>query len=217
MPKNRAINVRKEIINSLKNFEAEDVTSAAIKALTDPDLGVRKAAARTLEGRDNSKVVDALSRAIDDELTVKVTAIRSLGTIKSDDSFKVLIAALENPSSEVKKEAVVALLSFNKDRIMPYLIKMLSDESLEVIKIVIWALGALVSVDAVENLLPFLCDDRPDIRMLTAKSLGLIGDTSAIEALRLALKDADTKTIGIINKAIRAIEAKNRIQANATH
>jgi len=125
------------------------------------------------------------------------------------DEVSVLITALKDEDSEVRRKATEVLDEIRDTRVVEPLIQALKDEDGRVQSNAAWALGEIGDKRAVEPLIQALKDEDERVRSNAAWALGKIGDERAIEPLTNALEDEDS----LVQKAAR--EALEKIQAAA--
>jgi hypothetical protein len=111
------VRVRKETARAVAKIEGEDAVDLAIRALSDPDPGVRAAAAVTLGVRDEYYAFHALLHHVDAETSedVLTEVIRSLGRHGNPSALTALgRVAQEGKTTALRVEAVRALGSLGR-------------------------------------------------------------------------------------------------------
>ncbi|MEC9397816.1 MAG: HEAT repeat domain-containing protein, partial [Myxococcota bacterium] len=99
---------------SLGHASKDRAHATMVKGLSDEDFSVRAACASALggigKGSANKSVTDALvARLMDDYISVRVEAARSLGRLEATAAVPKLISALEASSRDVQRAALAAL------------------------------------------------------------------------------------------------------------
>lgn len=128
----------------------------------------------------------------DEDVAVRAAAARTLGLMKSSDGTRELARVLEtDPDSQVRQSAAVALGFIADPNGTPALRRALKDPDAAVKNSAAASLGLARAAAAVPDLTPLLKSPAPDLRRAAARSLGQIGEASAAPALQGALKDRD--------------------------
>ena len=122
----------------------------------------------------------------------------------TDRIVTALIAALNDPDREVRRNAVHALSGFDSPRIVEPMIAVLKDQDLELRKHAANALARHGDERAVPALITALKDADPAVRVYAARALGAVGDARAVDPLTAALKDENAT---VRRTAIRALGA----------
>lgn len=175
-------------------------------ALGDADATVRLNAARALVVSENTDEIAAtlLALASDSDKLVRSAAISSfasLGFERAAETLPVLIAALNDPESEVRAQAAGALGNLgsgdnvDSSEAAPRLVELTKDANPMVRSAAAWALGhvgatAEVAVPALASLVE---DENPEVRNNALTSLEQAGPEVALALPQLvaALKDPD--------------------------
>jgi HEAT repeat protein len=201
-------NVRVEVMRSVSFFSSG--TDILIRGLDDKSEKVRCQSAKSLGFNMNDRAIEALGKVVrNDKDIVKIPALRSLAKAGDEKSFDHIISVLDSASPLIRMEVIHTLSHYEFKKSFPFYSVMISDDSEEVCQTVIWAMERSGGEKSMNALFQALEDKRMGVRAYAAKSLGKIGDTKALTPLLLALKDADTRTIGIINSAIKDIKILN--------
>jgi HEAT repeat protein len=112
--------------------------------------------------------------------------------VLGDASVAPILAALQDPSPDVRLYLAFTLGFLEDPRVPPALLALFgSDPEVSVRCSAAEALGRLQSGDAIDPLIAALSDPSPQVRQSAAYSLGLIGDPRAKPALESAKNDAD--------------------------
>ena len=196
----------------------EAQAAALIRALDDEDTGVRAMAAVSLgvlsserpglaanlrEGREQVKsgtdaAIHALTKALSDrDKIVRGAAAMGLGSIGKTTALSPppeLIAAVKDPSPEVRAKAVESLssLAHGVDSLIPVLLSMFENDESEVRTACASALWAAKPAPAlVPSLIESLRSRNREVRSQSARLLGRIGPEAkpAVTALIATLKE----------------------------
>ena len=206
--------------NVEKLKEKRDVPKL-IKALGYKEATVRESAAQALGEIGDSRAVEPLSSALNDEDLVVAMAARDalikigapaveplLGVLKEGDkearkraaaalgkigapAVESLLAALKSDDNVVRKTAVEALGKMGIPAVVEPLLAALKDEDKAVRKSAVVALGEIGDAQAVEPLCSALQDEDKAVRKSAVEALGELGDARAVEPLCSALQDED--------------------------
>ena len=103
--------VRCSILTTAADYETAAATAICKGALQDPDERVRLEACRVWSKRGGDEAVDLLATRFrtDQELDVRLQALRMLGDLKDKDAIPVLARALEDGDPAVQYRAVASL------------------------------------------------------------------------------------------------------------
>lgn len=113
----------------------------------------------------------------------RMATTRSLGATKSRLVVEELVAALDDPSSEVREHAVESLGEIGGDEAAAALLERATDEHSGLQALAVRALGKTGDRSAVPELIALLKHEEPSIRSAAASALGKIGDPDAAAAL----------------------------------
>lgn len=118
-------------------------------------------------------------------------AVLRLGWIKTPESSRAAVAALNDSADIVRASATHAILSLPSDEAANYLLPLLDDKIELVRQEAAYALGKTQNQNAVAKLLSVLNNKKefPSVRGAAAVALGMIGDSSANTSLILALQE----------------------------
>lgn len=131
------------------------------------------------------------SRARDEEQ--RVTNTQRLGEARSPLATPNLVAALSDPSYNVRLEAVLSIARQHpNEELIRGLAETLRREDPELSPEAAWALGRMGDPRAIEPLREGLQSIYPSIRTRSARALGALGDADSIPAMRLKLKEHST-------------------------
>ncbi len=199
------------------------VVDSSMHALGDPDEFVRHLAVRSLTREGAADVPKLVALLSDDQAEFRMGAAKALASLNGRDlrpAYGALVAALEDPSAGVRKEAVYAVE--NAVRIDAEGFEAFAARCREALsvgwrhedpKIRHLALMTLRELGpeadrgaaSIPGLIAALTDDDPDIRRLAAEVLRAYGPraSQALPALREACNDQDRS---VRHEARRAIE-----------
>lgn len=158
-----------------------------IAALNEKNAEIRFHAAEVLGELRDSRAVGPLSAALNDEDESTWMAARALGKIGSP-AVESLIAALENSSAKVRKEAAEALGNLKDFRAVEPLIATLNSKAEQLHYSAVHALGKIGGPRAVEGLITALKSWDERVWRIADDELCKIGP-SVVEPLLQALKD----------------------------
>lgn len=143
-----------------------------------------------LAGCANDTDIERLSLDLRSQsLSRRVSAVQSLGTIRSSRTIEPLVGALNDEDASVRKGAAWALTRISDPQVVNVLIKALSHNDPNVAKAAALALTGHHASTAVEGLISALEVSDPSIRKRAASILGRIGDPRALKGLRQGLLD----------------------------
>ena len=173
--------------------------SLLIKALDDPDNGLKYRAAEALGSLNDKRAFDALLKKIN----------HTTGT----DSYAVRSAAAES------------MIKLDPSRAYKYVVVQLDKEQNVTAKsVLLEVLGNSNNPDAYSILVSELESDNGSIRFSAARALGSLGDKRAISGLAKSLYDSDfgvrqnaAKALGNMNDKKACIPLLRYMKANAHH
>ncbi len=153
--------LRVTALNSLVTLGVEDAAELAVAALKDEDPFVRATAAKLVGDQEDPALTGFLTRALraDPDPLVRRRACQALARVAGDDAGPALIAALRDPDSQVRLEAIKGAKAIAPGQGSERLAELLGE------------------------------DPSWEVRVRAASALGLCGDPAAGEALRAALDD----------------------------
>jgi HEAT repeat protein len=185
-------------------------------SVSDWQLQVRAAAALGLGYLDQPAGVDALFEVLSENEAreVREAAITALSLLRSEDSFKKLIGALNARMFEDQARswprhqgAVEALGQMGNPEAVPYLLPMVNSESSEVRMALAHALARLGATESKEVLLKLLRDRMAEVRAAAAQALGHLQISDASGALNVILRDPNRLVAGAAQVALDQIKA----------
>jgi HEAT repeat protein/beta-lactamase regulating signal transducer with metallopeptidase domain len=160
--------------------------------------------------------VVALAAALKDgDASVRLSAIRALGSIADPRAVQALIEALRTDSdATVRNTAAWALGEIESRAATAALVQaMASDRSIEVRRTAAWALGQIEDPAAVEGLTRAVRDPDAQVRETAVWALGEIESRAAVPALSAALRDGDVAVRRLAVWALGQIEAAEAVPA----
>jgi len=188
-------------------------TASAEPAPQDVQTTDRQAPAMT-QKRDTA-VPALLSVLTDENATVRLAAVQSLGNLSDPRAVDALVQALKTDTDpQVREAAAEALGEIDSPRAVPGLIAALGSEKVGAVRAKIaWALGEIDDKRAVEALGAVVRDPDAEVRRQAVWALGELEAATAVPMLVPALKDADTKTRKQAAWALGEIQSKDAIEA----
>ena len=157
--KNRDLRVT--ALNSLVTLGVDDAADLAVAALNDEDSFVRATAAKLVGDQGDPALSGFLARVLraDPDALVRKRACQALARIGGDEAGPALIAALRDPDSLVRVEAIKGAKKIAPGQGSARLAELLAEDPM-------W-----------------------EVRVQAASALGLCGDPAAGDGLRAALTD----------------------------
>jgi HEAT repeat protein len=135
------------------------------------------------------------------DVTEKIEAANTLGTIKNEESVNALINSFDDDNPEVRLQAAKSLAEIGDPAVGP-LIRTLKKEEGHARRYATFALKDIGDSSAVHHLMGALKDEDWGVRKFSAQALGEIGDVEAVESLIELLQDED---YGVKVAATRAL------------
>ncbi len=181
---------RREVVQLLASYPAREVHDALLRALRDPDAGVRAAAAEAVGRVRLREAVPQLLDWLDNpEADVRAAAARALGQIGDARTVPNIVRVLGDSNPDVRRAAVSALASIGGDEVIVPLLGRLDDVDTRVrVDAANW-LGRLGDARAAVPLIGRARDDAPEVRAAVHAALGDLGDPRAVPALIQGLRD----------------------------
>jgi len=138
---------------------------------------------------------------------IRTTLARGLGQRSNPMSLRPLIDMLNDPSYDVKVEAIRSLALTKSDLAGEHLLGIIRNAELAVLADhAAWALGELRYQPAVEPLLALLTTETPNrIRAMAFRALGKIGDPRAIPAIVATLRTGEQRHQHLLSSACLAL------------
>ncbi len=163
----------------------------AERELSDPDVRVRRRAARSLRELPPSAGRRlALAALGDTDAEVRVAAVRNAVELDAPELGARLSSWLTDSETRIRLAAAEALSRRPSAAALPALARASSDPDAKVRASVARALGASESAEAVVPLLGRLDDAAPDVRREVVAALGRLGDRRAVVPLLGKVEDS---------------------------
>ena len=125
----------------------------------------------------------------DEEIPMRVAAVRSLGEQREASAIELLLAALHDPAWEVRAVAVWALGKFGEQAPLEALIRATNDADGSVRAAVLRTLGLIGDRVSIEPLVRALDDTDWQVREIAVLTLGEHGEQAPLEPLLARLND----------------------------
>ncbi|HJL14853.1 MAG TPA: HEAT repeat domain-containing protein [Sandaracinaceae bacterium LLY-WYZ-13_1] len=181
---------RREVVELLSSYPAAEVDDALLRALEDPDAGVRAEAAQAVGRVRLREAVPRLLDWLDDsDADVRAAAARALGQIGEQHAIPNLVRVLGDSHAEVRRAGVAALAAIGGDEVVVPLLGRLDDVDARVRVEAANLLGRLGDPRAVVPLVGRARDDAPEVRAAVYSALGDLGDPRAVPALVQGIRD----------------------------
>ncbi len=180
---------RRQAVSCLSQYVKDDPHAryAVMRAMHDPDVEVREAAASGLGGA-GKEAIPELVRALGDEGSVVQSAVKSLGQIGPD-----AIPAVSTALFEQRQLAAAWALAEIGSPALPELIKGLEDPRVNGLAAAGIENMGPAGAPAVPALARMLSDSRPAMRLIALQAITAVGHdaAAAVPALIKALDDRD--------------------------
>jgi WD40 repeat protein len=125
----------------------------------------------------------------DEEIPIRVAAVRSLGEQKEASAIELLLAALHDPAWEVRAVAVWALGKFGEQAPLEALMRATNDADGSVRAAALRTLGLIGDRVSIEPLVRALDDSDWQVREIAILTLGEHGEQAPLEPLLARLND----------------------------
>jgi len=125
----------------------------------------------------------------------------------TEEQLHVLVKALRDPKSSIRRLAVVYLGMVGGDEVLPYLFEALQDDSVSVRRTAGDTLSDLGDPRGIEPMCRALQDPNKLVRWRAARFLYEVGDETALPALRAAQDDPEFEVRLQIKMALERIES----------
>ena len=176
----------------LPSAQSTPAPDSPIGRLTHGDFEVRRAAARELGERGDTRAVDPLIAAMEDhDSDVRAAVAQALGELEDGRAVRPLLAALHDADDGVRESAARSLVQIGKPAVRR-LIGALQDHDSNVRATVARALGDINDTRATKPLIDRLKDSDKAVRKSAADALGHLADERAAGPLLAALDDEDS-------------------------
>ncbi len=186
--------------------DAPHAVRETVRALGDPDPGVRTAAVAALAESPHPAGSTALLAAVGHPVyaDVRRAAVDLLGRKGSVDAVPFLVAALADPDMNVTEAAQVALMRLGP-AVIPAVSAALAGPDRMQRRAAIFVLAAIGTSAAVPGLIAALRSRDWLVSRSAAVALGRIGDVRAVPELAAALHSEDDHLRDLAAAALRAI------------
>jgi HEAT repeat protein len=175
--------------SKIRSPRSEDLL---IKALADPEVIVRRAAAKTLSRIEDAPVSEAASQAIrteTDPATIE-RLLEMLGRAGSDEAMDTLARYINGDDRDLKHRAISTLRRLKNPKAVRQLVPLIADNDTETRRLAIEAVGRLGDKKVCSRLRELLKTDSDEsIRAVCARALGDLKDEGSLSALEEALHD----------------------------
>jgi WD40 repeat protein len=161
-------------------------------------LGLGDMTSLTFTGIDKQ-----LAALKDEEIPMRVAAVRSLGEHREANAVESLVAALHDSAWEVRAVAVWELGKFGEQAPLEALMRAMDDEDGSVRAAALRTLGLLGDPVPIETLMRALDDSDWQVREIATLTLGELGEQAPLEPLLARLND---EHVGVREAARLALE-----------
>ncbi len=199
----------KKRADAIRKLALDDIRLAQpflMKALGDPDLGVRHEAAKALGlGAALVAVPPMIDWLADTDPTTRAVAAEALGDIGGPDATAALIRSLGDTDSGVRQKAVRALGKIGQRggaNVVVALIPRLEDDKADVRRETVDQLEQLGDKRAVIPLVSRFSDTSREVVKEAIAAVGKLGDQAAVPALVRLMADSDET---VRTRAVEAI------------
>jgi HEAT repeat protein len=174
----------------LSIYEDEQLIDPVIKTLEDDNYIVSVEAAAALHNKRSPKVVSKLIEQLGREgKELNEAAMDSLIALKDIARDDIVQAAQKNPSSKVRRNAVLVMSNIKEPAIVNIITNILKNDQAKTVKDAaekaLKAMGSIVQ----DKVIPLL-DDK-DLQLYACRIIGEVGDVKAIDPLLKVLDDDD--------------------------
>lgn len=189
----------------LSGFDDPRVVESMLKLKDSHVPYYREAAARAFGKIRDPRAFQALLELLDDNEMVRMASIEALGDTNDPQATGLLLELLNDPSDDIRREAVMALGKIGDPRaIEPLINKLNSDDKVR--RACAWSLRRFDDPRIVEPFLKLIDDPDPSVRRSAADAYGKIQDPRSFDALLKLLDDRDHD---VRVDAIKALGGKN--------
>jgi HEAT repeat protein len=210
---------RREAVDKLDAYGADEARPYLLKALEDPDLEVRVRAALSIGRHHLTEATPRLVALVEDpEPRLRAAAVEAIGLVRGAGSepdarsLGALERALGDSDPAVRQAALVAIGRLDRDRAQAVTVALaarLDDDNAGVRQRACDVLGRLGDARAVIPLLARLGDGSRDVRAAALDALGQLGDERAAPAMIRLLADPAEEV------RAQAVQALGRVRARA--
>ncbi|HDR46701.1 MAG TPA: HEAT repeat domain-containing protein [Geoalkalibacter subterraneus] len=160
------------------------------EALSDPDVGVRKAASEALEALEPALHINMLLQGLKSpKRAERIRCLYALETVRSPRVLPSWLNCLTDADADVRATAVQVIGARGESRALPELAKRLRDEVAAVRMYAAEALGRFRDARLVPHLASVLRDEDSGVVTAAVCSLGKIGSAAAEKYLLAILRD----------------------------
>lgn len=153
----------------------------------------RNEIADQLTEEERDRLIASLTASLEDE-SVEVRQAAALALVQLGDTEAArdaLLAALSDPSPDVRRDVIYALGEIEDPRSFDSLVTLLSDSASDVRRAAAWALGELDDARAVEPLVRVLGDQSAEVRRAAIQALGELDAPQAVAPLMAQMQDLE--------------------------
>lgn len=153
-------------------------------------MGARQFVGMFLQGNPFAAMHSMIAHNLAHDENARIASIERLGQAGSPLTIDELIDALNDPSFNVRQEAVVTMARMKpNDRITDALLKVVHGPELDLAILAVWALGRIGDKRAVEPLRELLLANYPLLAARAARSLGQLGDDEVKDLVLARFRD----------------------------
>jgi len=166
-----------------------------------------------------SGTVAALGEALQDEnVSVRLAAVNSLGEIQDPAAITALARALkEDTDARVREAAAWALGEIDDNRAVPHLVEALrAEKSAKVREKIVRAIGNIDDATATPAVIGVLRDASPEVRRAAVETINELEDQRGMEALMGLVRDDDTEVRRKVAESLGHLENGAGIDALLT-
>jgi HEAT repeat protein len=149
---------------------------------------------------------------LDKQLSVRLAAVRALGTLKDRRAIGPLCWATRDVTISVRLAATQALGAISDTRAVEPLCDLLDDWNAEIREAALRALGAIKSPRSVESLCAALKDEVPNVRAAAVWALGELKDPRSAGSLGTLLSDPDPEQRVAAVRLLGALKAPGCVE-----
>lgn len=195
---------------------ARDPLNDLLSRLSDPDVAVRRTAARALrdQRRTDEPVLAALTKSAGDtDMEVRYLSIDALGQAgaAAKSSLPVLKSALADPEKRVRQEAALSIPKIDPSHTSFHAVLISSMREGDGRTLLAVAAMGTDAAWAVPTLTALLSHAAPQVRVLAARGLGRVGPAAIAGklALEAAARDSNAAVQKAAKEALARIESKS--------
>ncbi|MBI5191859.1 MAG: HEAT repeat domain-containing protein [Nitrospirae bacterium] len=175
------MSVRMDTIKTLAGIKDSRAVEPLIELLSDKDHNIRSGAINALSGFIDKRPVPFLLKIMSDKnepADIRLLIMSALRQIDPAQWTKNIVLLVEDPSPEIRREAIRGISTLQDPSIITLLLKCLMDKDKEVGREVVLALGNYKDNKVVDQLITILksSTEEKDIRIAAINSLARIRD-----------------------------------------